>query len=374
MIDIFSREGVCLVSSEREWSFKEIGALIEETPPTSPYIVATPTLSTLVSLFSHLFKRKGFCLLSPKEPRFDLAPRHLESPYLYLATSGTTKRPKWAKLTLENLLASALHPHPDLVLTPQDACFLSLSLHHIGGLMIAIRAILAGARILLPDRDLKEATLLSFVPLQLKRLLEEKKDLPRLRALLLGGETIPHHLCLEAAKRGLPLYPTYGMTEMSSQIATSKFDPNTPIQFSPLPLRELDISEEGELFVKGPMLFCGYDDLPSPFHGEWFPTKDLATYKNASLSILGRKDNMIISGGENIHLEEIEQALMELPYVASCTLKKRKDSEYGERPIALIDLSWPVSKETIRKDLIGKLERFKVPSLDDIQATVVSSL
>src|SRR3990167_8862202 len=265
---------------------------------------------TLPLILSHIQKQTPFFPASTRE--LTLPTINLPSTGIVIATSGSSGKPKYAHLTYENFLLNAQFSHPDLILTPNDCWQLSLPLYHVSGLSILFRLSLANARM-----DNKNITHISFVPTQLKRFLKNPIHYPKLKAILIGGAPIPYELCKEAYDKGFPIYITYGMTEMASQIATKRFHPNERISFdNPLPHRELKICS-GEIWVRGKTLFQGYLNQPSPFIDGWFPTNDLGYIGPNGLEILGRKDRMIISGGENINPEEIEKALLSHPEVYS---------------------------------------------------------
>ncbi len=282
-----------------------------------------------------------------------------------LATSGSTGIAKMAHLTLENLDCMAKFPHPDLHLTPNDSYLLSVPLYHISGLSVIYRCHMSGAAIIYPGSGKDhEVTHVSFVPTQLKRFLQNPSIYPKLKAILLGGASIPIELCMKAYQLGLPLYITYGMTEMTSQIATTEFDPKKGIVFGdPLPEREIKIVD-GEIHVRGKTLFQGYYKTETPFIDGWFPTKDLGIIHPNGLELIGRKDRMLISGGENIHPEELELTLLSHPQIIRAKVSHREDSEYGQRPIARVISE--LSNEAIRSYLLERLPKFKVPSLRDI--------
>ncbi|MCX7008985.1 MAG: o-succinylbenzoate--CoA ligase, partial [Kiritimatiellaeota bacterium] len=94
----------------------------------------------------------------------------------------------------------------------------------------------------------------------------------------------------------------------------------------------------------------------------WFATGDLgALDADGYLTVHGRKDNMFISGGENIQPEEIEQALLALPGVAAAVVLPRADKEFGARPVAFVQCARKISGEKLRAALRGKLPAYKVP-------------
>ncbi len=289
----------------------------------------------------------------------------LPSSGVLIATSGSSGKAKLAHLSLENLFHSASFSHPDLVLEPGDKYLLSVPLYHVSGLSIVTRCYFSGAEVILPGSGKEsEVTHVSFVPTQLKRFLQNPKVYPKLKAILVGGAPIPFDLCLEAHSRGFPIYITYGMTEMSSQVATQKFNPKKGIAFGdPLPYRELKLVD-GEIYVRGKTLFQGYHNLPSSFADGWFPTKDLGHIGPHGLELIGRKDRMFISGGENIHPEELEKALLSHPEILRANVSSRPDPEFGARPTAIIES--PLSETEILEHLTPLLPKFKLPKKEDI--------
>jgi O-succinylbenzoic acid--CoA ligase len=133
-----------------------------------------------------------------------------------------------------------------------------------------------------------------------------------------------------------------------------------------LPHRELRISEDGEILVRGGTLFAGYverDHLRQPFDAEgWYHTGDLGTLdERGNLIVSGRRDNLFISGGENIQPEEIEWHLGQLPGVEQVVVVPVPDAEFGNRPAAFIRSSNAGSEADYRAALEAVLPRFKVP-------------
>jgi O-succinylbenzoic acid--CoA ligase len=217
------------------------------------------------------------------------------------------------------------------------------------------------------------ATHASLVPTQLQRLLTEDsvpETLQTLRAVLLGGGAMPEALLDAAAGAGLPVHTSYGMTEMSSQVST------TPPGASRATLRtsgrvlaerELRISEEGEILVRGHTLFLGYLDggeLRDPTdEGGWFHTGDLGSLDDHGyLRVRGRVDNMFVSGGENVQPEEIEEALKRLSGVEDAVVVPVADAEFGYRPAAFVRSGDEVGGETLSRELAAVLPRFMIPA------------
>ena len=302
----------------------------------------------------------------------------LSRPATVVFTSGSTGRPKAALHTFGNHYYSALGSNANIVLAPGDRWLHSLPLYHVGGLSILFRCLLAGATIALPEPEapLGEAivalgaTHVSLVSTQLLRLLRGEADLRELKAVLLGGGPIPAGLVDEAFARGLPIHTSYGLTEMASQVTA------TPPGVSPgelrtagrvLPRREVSVSGEGEILVRGETLFAGYvegEGVDRPLEdGGWFRTGDLgALDAEGYLRVLGRVDNLFVSGGENVQPEEIEEALCRIEGVDEAVVVPIPDEEFGARPAAFVRTTGGATQpESLTRALGPSLPRYKIP-------------
>ena len=287
-------------------------------------------------------------------------------------TSGSSSKPKAALHSFRNHFFSALGSAQNIPFKEGDCWLLSLPIYHIGGMAILFRALLGGGAVALPsltqtlDETLKEhqVTHISLVATQLKQLLRERGNLPHLKsmkAILLGGGPIPVNLVELALKEKLPLFCSYGSTEMSSQItATSKDDSFSRLQTAGriLPHRDLVIAEDSEIRVRRDTLFRGYlkgSTVNSARDSNgWFHTGDLGRIDDRGyLTVTGRKDNMFISGGENIQPEEIESVMMQIEGVNQVMVVPIDHPKYGKRPVAFIK-----TRDTRRQD--NKIQEDKV--------------
>ena len=305
----------------------------------------------------------------------------LDAPAVIVFTSGSTAQPKPACLSLGNLVWSARGANANLPLTPANRWLLSLPLYHVGGLGILMRCVLAGATVVQAASDIPLAeavadhavTHISLVPTQLQRLLQAlPADTPTmLQTILLGGGALPPALIDEALDAGLPVHTTYGMTEMASQVTTTPpAAPRAQLRTAGpvLPHRELRIADDGEILVRGATLFQGYVtphglDLPLTADG-WFATGDLGQLDSGgNLRVQGRKDNLIISGGENIQPEEVEAALQRLSGVARAVVVGVPDATYGARPVAFVEVETGVAfaPDAWHEALAAHLAGFKRP-------------
>jgi o-succinylbenzoate---CoA ligase len=300
----------------------------------------------------------------------------LDRPATIVFTSGSTGAPKAALHTFGNHYYSSLGSNANIALAPGDRWLHSLPLYHVGGLSILFRCLLAGATLALPEpgaplgEAIAGATHVSLVSTQLLRLLREDFDPRELKAILLGGGPIPPPLVDEAAGRGLPIHTSYGLTEMASQVtATPPGASREELHTSgrPLPHREISISDDGEILVRGETLFTGYVegevvDRPLDADG-WFRTGDLGELDaSGNLRVRGRKDNLFTSGGENVQPEEIEEALCRLERVEDAVVVPVPDAEFGFRPVAFVRTAGgAVEPELLSRELERTLPRFKIP-------------
>jgi O-succinylbenzoic acid--CoA ligase len=299
----------------------------------------------------------------------------IERPATIVFTSGSTGVQKAALHTFGNHYHNALGSNANIALRPGGRWLHSLPLYHVGGLSILFRCTLARATVALPHQgpSLAEpivhlgATHVSLVFTQLLRLLREGADLGGLEAVLMGGGPVPDSLVDEAFARGLPIHTSYGLTEMASQVTTTP--PGATIEElhtsgRVLPGREVSISDDSEILVRGETLFAGYVDgekIDRPMdEGGWLHTGDLGTLdEDGSLRIEGRKDNLFVSGGENIQPEEIEEALYRLDDIDEAVVVPVSDQEFGHRPVAFVRTGRDL--ESLAPELGNALPRFKIP-------------
>ncbi|PJG59644.1 AMP-binding protein [Aeromonas cavernicola] len=310
--------------------------------------------------------------LPASEEAWLLTPTQLSNMIL---TSGSSGTPKAVVHRLSHHLASARGSASLIPLDEACGWLLSLPLFHIGGYAILFRVFLAGATLVLDQRErpLKERlecqpiTHASLVPTQLWRLLAAGFDpaRTRLRELLLGGAAIPQPLVHRLCAMGLVPKVSYGLSEMGSQVCTA-VPGEAGVVGKPLPGREVCIKEQ-EICVRGATLFAGYyraGGLELPLDGEgWFHTRDKGRFTAAGeLLVEGRLDNLFISGGENIQPETIEQRLLDHPAVARALVVPIPSEEWGERPAAFID--WhnePISCSELAAWVRAALPSFMVP-------------
>lgn len=263
-------------------------------------------------------------------------------------------------------LASAEGLLQEFIFTQQDAWLLSLPLYHVSGLAIVYRWLYVGATLKVGSGklvdDVQGVSHASLVATQLKRLLDDDAHLS-LTHVLLGGSHVDHELALRATRQGIETWLGYGMTEAASTVTAKRID-STSNAGHVLKHRKIKLVDQ-RIFIGGKTLAAGYfhQGHVTPFLDEkgWFDSKDLGEWQGDELKIIGRADNQFISGGENIHCEEIEAALNQIDGVVQSIVVPVEDAEFGHRPVAVIQTNGLRSKSEYDQHLQSKLEKFKWP-------------
>ena len=284
---------------------------------------------------------------------------------MLLYTSGTTGKSKGAEITHDNVLATVTGLLAAWSWEPADALLLTLPLFHTHGLVVGLHcALAAGATVLLRRRfDAAETvstlasgepTLFFGVPTMYGRLVEElrafpkKPDLSRLRLFCSGSAPLSAETF--AAFReltGHEILERYGMTETGMNLSNLYAGPRRPGTVGvPLPGVSIRIVD-GELQVRGSNVFAGYWRAPektaaSFVHDDlgrrWFKTGDLAQQdpETGYITLLGRRHELIISGGFNVYPREIEEVLVTFPGVREAAVVGRPHADWGEVPVAFL--------------------------------------
>lgn len=282
-----------------------------------------------------------------------------------LATSGSSGRPKAAGLTLENHLACAAATERRMLLGPADRWLASLSPAHVGGVALVLRAAWTGAALVLREGfdagevaelvERGDVTHASLVPTMLARLLEVRggRRAPlTLRGILLGGDAAAPERVAAAQALDYPLFPTYGLTEAASQVATAR--PEEARRFPgtvgrPLDGTEVRIGEGEEILVRGPTIMAGYlwdsgpngapDESREPWKTAdgWLRTGDAGRVdEEGRLWVTGRLSHRIVSGGVTVDPAEVEATLRAHPGVREAAVVGLPDPEWGERVAAAV--------------------------------------
>lgn len=308
----------------------------------------------------------------------------------FVLTSGSSGPPKALGFTRTAFAASASAAAARLGLGADDRWGLCLSLGHIGGLSLVVRAVMTGASVRLwPSFDADtladtvlqgQVTHLAVVPVMLRNLLTRLggRRVPRtLRCVLVGGAAAPRALVEDAWTAGLPVATTWGMTETASQVATAppalaRRRPGTVGR--PLPgveVRAAGRRSRGTLEVRGPTLASvvvrgpGAPSEPlATGSGGWFATRDLGRVDPDGLVwIEGRADAIIVSGGLNVSPAEVEQVIEALPGVREAVVFGLPDEKWGEVVAAVVECdTLSVTPEQVDRHCRARLARGRCPT------------
>ncbi len=306
-----------------------------------------------------------------------------QQPVAVVHTSGSSGVPKAAVLSAQSMISGATLSSQCLRFDRGDKWLLSLPLYHVGGLSILYRCMVRGAAMILPDENesLLDAirnhapTHVSLVATQLYRFMEDEKAVAALagcKAVVMGGGPTPTSLIREARARGISLATSYGLTETAAMICSTR--PNDDVDYllssgKPLADGTVSIARDEEILVRGDRLFLGYLQTDGSLQRSltedgWFRTGDLGRFdKHGYLHIIGRRDCMFISGGENIHPEEIETALRNLDGVEDAIVIGVEDREWGRRPVAYVRMSegHVLNSAAFETSLRTALPGYKIP-------------
>lgn len=316
-------------------------------------------------------------LLGPREgsadrsasPRSRAPTRYVDLGAIHsvIYTSGTTGQPKGALLTWGNHWWSAIGSLLNLGLQADDRWLAVLPLFHVGGLSILLRSAIYGIPAVVQAGfdpaavnqaiDQQGVTIVSVVSAMLQRMLDQRGEHPypaSLRCVLLGGGPAPAPLLEACRQRGVPVVQTYGLTETASQVATlppadalRKFGSSG----KPLLPTELRIFQDGpeagpgqvgEIVVRGPTVTPGYVNRDEAtfraLRGGWLRTGDLGYLDDEGyLYVLDRRDDLIVSGGENVYPAEVEAVLQAHPAVAAAAVTAQTDPLWGQVPVAWLE-------------------------------------
>ena len=298
-------------------------------------------------------------------PAADDAALAPDAPRVILFTSGTTGRPKGAVLTEANFRASARASEANLGVHPAPRWLGTLPLFHVGGLATLTRTAYAGGCLVLRERfeaedtnralDAEGVTHASFVALTLERVLEARRDVPvpsSFRLALIGGGPVPAPLLARARAAGILALQTYGLTEGCSQVTTERPEAADGLTAGPaLPGVEVRIvgpggevrgpDAEGDIEVRGPTVMAGYFQRPEAtreaLRDGWLRTRDVGRLDaRGRLTVLSRRTDLIVRGGENLYPAEVETVLAAHPAVREAAVVGVPDARWGEVPVAFV--------------------------------------
>jgi O-succinylbenzoic acid--CoA ligase len=348
----------------------KLGAVAVPMDPAAP---APDTDRLLEAISPRLVVRSAAEVLdAPQAAGLDMGDAFdTDSVQCVIHTSGTAGEPRAVELTYGNHLWSAIGAGVRIGVAPTDRWLCCLPLHHIGGLSIVLRSALYRIPMVLEPFDTEGVavaierhgvSIVSLVPTMLARLLDAGAPLERMRCAVIGGGPAPLSLVERALEAGAPVAPTYGLTEAASQVATMPASETRERPGSagpPILNTEVRIDEQGRICVRGPTIGPG-------LAGEdgWLVTGDLGRVDDDGyLYVLGRADDVIVTGGENVSPAEVEEVLLDHPAVADAGVHGRDDPEWQHAVVAQVVLAAGngATEEDLRAFCRERLAAHKVP-------------
>jgi O-succinylbenzoic acid--CoA ligase len=269
---------------------------------------------------------------------------------LVIATSGSTGAPKRVVLSRDAMRASALATQERLGGPGQWV--LNLPPTYVAGVQVLYRSVVAGTEPVEHIEHIEDVdgarSYISLVPTQLLRMLrDDEGDLRPFSAVLVGGGPVDPRLRDQAASGGIDVVATYGMSETCGGCVYDGV---------PLDGVELRIGDDGEVLLRGPMLFDGYEGEPqrtaAALRDGWFHTDDVGEITDdGRLRITGRRDDVIISGGVKVPAVAVAAAVAADTAVVDVAVLGVPDEEWGERVVAFVETRDPISLSAVR-DLV----------------------
>lgn len=358
---------LAIITPSRSFRFDEqapLDVLPSAAPERARVLVATPTLDTARAIRTALATRTPIALLHPRlapdeaaRQRAVIDESRIFDGAVILMTSGSTGQPRAVVHSSDSIAAAVAASEATLGWRHGDRWLLALPMAHTGGLAVIARCTAARVPVVLLEGDfdrarcaalLEDCTLVSLVPTQLAALLDDPNWRPpaKLRAVLLGGAAAPPSLLESASSRGVPFLTSYGLTETFGQIATAPLghagDPRAPLV--PLPgvtIRGGTRAKPANLVVETAQLAAYYLD-GEPIAPNPFTTSDLGFVEDGRVHIVGRADDVIITGGENVHPAEIEAVLARTPGIRAACAFGIPDARWGQivGAAVVVDASW----------------------------------
>ncbi|WP_336046556.1 class I adenylate-forming enzyme family protein [Solibacillus ferritrahens] len=334
-------------------------------------------------------------------------------PWMIIYTGGTTGKPKGVVLSYEAVTVNAMNTVISWGLNDKDCTLNYMPLFHTGGInALALPILLAGGMVIIgqkfdPEKAVRavdeyKTTLSLFVPTMYQLMIEteyfKKSDFPTVRVFLSGGAPCPKPIYECFQRKGLLFKEGYGLTEagpnnffIDAEVAMKKKGAiGKSMLFNEVKIIDKEgkrcaLGKVGELYLKGSHVFKHYwndkEATANTFDEGWLKTGDLAKIdKDGDYYIVGRKKEMIISGGENVYPQEVEQCLIAHEAVQEVSVIGVPNEKWGECVVAFIIVENP--SEQLQHQLFQyckeQLANYKVPKqihfLQELPKTAVGKI
>ena len=402
LIALFSacqRLGLILVPLNYKLSAPEISTQIQDCKPS--ILIFSEFFESSITIIKDHFTSISISDFNEKVQQFSgkecLLNREIneELPVFLFYTSGTTAEPKGVLYTNKMLFWNSLNTTMQLGISDEDATLNILPPYHTSGWNVFVTPLLHnGGKILLLSKfntekifyflQREKITLLMALPTILQMMMKCEEfataDFSNLRFIISGGESINKEIIQKwKLEKNVDIRPGYGLTEAGPSITSLHQDfalskpnsigkPNFYIQLDIVDTKGKSVKNNqlGELKIKGDIVTPGYWNnsvaTKDVIKNSWFHTGDLAYRDEDGFYFLkGRKDDMYISGGENIFPQEIEIVLNQHSKILRSLVIPMKDDLWGKKGVAFVEISGEINDQDIREFLKDKLAKFKHP-------------
>jgi fatty-acyl-CoA synthase len=321
---------------------------------------------------------------------------NMDDPLMMIYTGGTTGKPKGVVLSNQSILWNGMNTVLSWNISSEDVTLTNIPMFHTGGLnALSIPLLLMGGTVVIADQyDPKKAiqylkqykcTIVLFIPTMYHMMIHtedfSQSDFPDMKVFLSGGAPCPLEIYEAFWKKGLQFKEGYGLTEAGPN--NFYIDPNkthlkkgsvgksmlfNTVKIMKNNLEEAACDEVGELWIKGNHCFSHYwnngEATRSTFYDGWLCTGDLAKKdSDGYFYIVGRKKDMIITGGENVYPLEVEHWLSSHPLIDEVSVIGLPDEKWGEIVTAFIVLKTtsPIEMDELKEYCSYKLGKYKIP-------------
>ncbi|WP_067725210.1 class I adenylate-forming enzyme family protein [Oceanobacillus damuensis] len=346
------------------------------------------------------------------EKQFTIKPQlKEEDPLAMIYTGGTTGRPKGVVLSHRSILWNALNTTISWDLTQNDTTLTCLPMFHTGGLNVySLPLLLVGGRVVIssefdPERAVEDlitykCTVVLFVPTMYHMIIQtdifKRSSFPDMKVFVSGGAPCPLKIYHAFSEKGLAFKEGYGLTEAGPNnfyIDTEDTLRKLGSVGKPMIFNDIKIigedglmtepDEVGELLIRGNHAFEYYwnkpEDTKETIKGGWIHTGDLARRdKDGFFYIVGRKKDMIITGGENVYPLEVEHWLESHEAVGEAAVVGLPDDKWGEVVVAFVVTKRDITPKALEMYCDQKIARYKVPKkfyfLDELPKTHVGKI
>lgn len=303
-----------------------------------------------------------------------LAEWNNSEPTVRVHTSGSTGKPKEMFVEKSRMLASAKMTCDFLNLKPGNTALLCMPLDYIAGKMVVVRSIERQMRLIEVEpssHPLAEVTdaidFAAFVPLQVKKTLEceaEAEKFQNIKNVIIGGGAIDADLASRLCVCVNNIYSTYGMTETLSHIALRRLNgKDASLWYTPFKGVTLSQTDDGCLVIDAPLV-CDQRLI----------TNDIVEMNpQGQFRVLGRKDNVINTGGVKVQIEEVERRIYESVHHSDFMITSCEDATFGEAVVLLLPRFLTAEQRIGMEDAISRLPRYwkpkKIIDVDNLPTT-----